>query len=389
MNILIKLPNWLGDTVMLTPTICLIQKVIPKARFVLIGNRLSTSLFVENETFIKIFIDDTKSCKGFFKRINATMALALSVNEYLKESGIGEFDYVLNTQNNFFSAMLLCKIHSKLHIGYSDKSMFGIRKFLITNPVKFKSGRTPLCTHQVLSYSNLLLALLPTSFYEEILRSNVDLLSHANYNKDSNLAQNIIFTQTPELKIFLPISTKRRQKLLAISPGASYGESKMWLTQYFIETIIRLAKKGYSIRIYGGKDEIARNEMIYNKCLEMLDKDCKIENLSGKTTIQELINSMNECALYIGNDSGSTHIAKALKMSGVVLYGPTPIAWGRPWSINKVKITDDYYYADSMVGIQKKLPCMPCKKRVCPLKHHNCMKLITPDEVVGIIESLS
>ena len=51
--ILIKLPNWLGDTMMLTPTIACIRRFFPRAKIILVGNALSVSLFNTNKTFIK------------------------------------------------------------------------------------------------------------------------------------------------------------------------------------------------------------------------------------------------------------------------------------------------------------------------------------------------
>ena len=206
------------------------------------------------------------------------------------------------------------------------------------------------------------------------------------------MAQNILFYEAKELKIFTHITTKRlhNKKIIAISPGANYGESKMWLAQYFVETIISLVKHGYEIRIYGTSHEVKRNATIYQNAIQMLDTQYQqyIHDLSGTTTIPELINSMNECSIYLGNDSGATHIAKALKIPSIIIFGPMPLAWCSPWSTNAVMQQGDYYYIDSTIAVQKKLPCVPCKKRVCPLQHHNCMKLITPDEILNLIESL-
>ncbi|WP_040463222.1 glycosyltransferase family 9 protein [Helicobacter bilis] len=61
--ILIKLPNWLGDTMMLTPTIACIRRFFPQAKIILVGNALSVSLFNTNKTFIKIFTDKSKQKK--------------------------------------------------------------------------------------------------------------------------------------------------------------------------------------------------------------------------------------------------------------------------------------------------------------------------------------
>lgn len=401
--ILIKLPNWLGDVVMLTPTIALLQRTFPHAKFVLVGNALSTSVFVCNHFISKIFVDTSKEQKGFFKRINVTKKLANEINRYLKEQGIAQFDCAITTQNNFFSAFLLAKIEAKQRVGYGDRGMFGVRKFLLTHPIKFKSGRPPLCNHQVLSYVNLLLAILPPQFFEERLQTQgskeeqeialTHLKQNPHYNPQANLVQNVLFSEAKDLTLFAPL-TKRFQdhKIAGISPGASYGESKMWLAQYFTETIISLVKSGYKVRIYGANNEKERNLSIYENSLKMLPQHLhnNIEDLSGKTSIMQLIDSLKNCSVYLGNDSGTTHIARALNIPSVILFGSMPFAWCSPWSSKDfIKKQGEYYcIGNNTIAVQKQLPCVPCKKKVCPLTHHNCMKLITPDEVLNLLESL-
>ncbi len=384
--ILLKLPNWLGDTIMLTPTISCLQIVFPKAKFILVGNALSTSIFETNNYIVKIFIDTSKDSKGLFNRINATLSLALEINQYLKENNVEFIDCAITFQNNFFSAFLLAKIYAKKKVGYSDKNIFGIRRFLLTHGVKYSSGRPPACKHQVLSYINLLLPILSIQFFKQ---NNHEI---NNYNNNASLVQNILFSQAKELKLYIKINTKKlyKKNIVAISSGASYGISKMWLENYFIETIVDLVKNGFYIRIYGAKNEVERNANIYNNALKLLPTKfhSNIDNLSGQTSIKELANSLNECSLYIGNDSGTTHIAKALNIPSIVLFGPMPFEWCSPWSNNDIKKIDDHYYIGNVVAIRKEIPCSPCKKKICPLKHHNCMKLITPDEVLNIAYDL-
>lgn len=120
--ILIKLPNWLGDAMMLTPTIACLMRIFPNIKIILIGNALSASVFSINDSIIKIFIDDTKRAKGIIGRIRSTMALAKNVNSYLEAQNI-VLECAITTQNNFFSAFLLAKIASKKRIGYGDKNI--------------------------------------------------------------------------------------------------------------------------------------------------------------------------------------------------------------------------------------------------------------------------
>lgn len=382
--VLIKLPNWLGDAMMLTPTIACLMRIFP-VKIILVGNSLSASAFSINDSIVKIFIDDSKQAKGFIARINATIKLAREINNYLYAENI-ELDCVITAQNNFFSAFLLSKIRTQKRVGYGDKNIFGMRKFFLTHIVKYDSGRPPVCTHQVLSYMLLLLPLLPHDFFKDYALDS----QASHYNPLASLVQNILYQEAKELELYTTITTQRCQNVIAISTGASYGDSKMWLATHFSELIVSFVKKGYGIRIYGTKNEMPRNNEIVQEACKILPKSYheKIQNLSGKTGIQELANSLNECKLYIGNDSGTTHIARALKIPSIILFGPMPFAWCSPWSRMQTIKKGECYITDNTIAIQKELECVPCKKKTCPLQHHNCMKLITPNEVLGLANEL-
>ncbi|MWV61453.1 hypothetical protein DCO58_09475 [Helicobacter saguini] len=564
MWILIRLPNWLGDCIMFSPTLDFLHRQFPQAKFVLVGNKLTANVFKENDFIVKIFTDNTKELANrkdsiesnsqretknidskitqnldsknqmpthhpikktskkpnffvkIFKRFKATKNLAYEINLFLKENKISQFDYAITTQNNFFSAYFLSKIYAKYTIGFSDKHFFGVRNFLLSTLVKYKNHHSPIATHQVLSYINLTLPLLKVSDFETFIAKNggnaflQNYINSTRYNKNASLTQNLLYLQARDLTLFKEDSKKpnfKREKVIAFCTGASFGESKMWLLQYFVETIIALLKKGYKVRIFGSPAEVERNATISQNVLNIVgnEYDKMLQDLSGRTSIAELIESMSECALYIGNDSGVTHIARALNIPSIIIFGPMPFSWCSPWvaidldsiktqsvvtnetstldskitnphviasvseAIHKTQNLDsnniaesndkdskktypplpcgedttfsppplrrgvggwvkkgwvkkgwvknhdnpkkdsikntesnnnkkdfilngvikkgEYYYIANCIAVQKDLPCVPCKKKTCPLKHHNCMRLITPDEILNLIHS--
>ena len=79
--------------------------------------------------------------------------------------------------------------------------------------------------------------------------------------------------------------------------------------------------------------------------------------------------------LVISTDTGPRHLALALGVPAVCLIGP-----------NDRRYTD--YALDRQEVIQKDLPCVPCQRKTCPLKHHRCMRDITVAEVVAAGERL-
>ncbi|MCG3712685.1 glycosyltransferase family 9 protein [Aliarcobacter butzleri] len=160
---------------------------------------------------------------------------------------------------------------------------------------------------------------------------------------------------------------------LGINPGATYGSAKRWYPKEFAKIAIEMSKK-YDIVIFGGPSETNIAKDIEN---ELVSKGItNYQNLAGKTTIPELIEKIAGLDLFITNDSGPMHIAAAYKVKTVAIFGPTKFTETNQWNNPNGEI------------VTKNLDCAPCMKRVCPLKHHNCMKNITAADVLNVIVKL-
>ncbi|MFY4808621.1 glycosyltransferase family 9 protein [Aliarcobacter butzleri] len=160
---------------------------------------------------------------------------------------------------------------------------------------------------------------------------------------------------------------------LGINPGATYGSAKRWYPEEFAKIAIEMSKK-YDIVIFGGPSETNIAKDIEN---ELVSKGItNYQNLAGKTTIPELIEKIAGLDLFITNDSGPMHIAAAYKVKTIAIFGPTKFTETNQWNNPNGEI------------VTKNLDCAPCMKRVCPLKHHNCMKNITAADVLNVIVKL-
>ena len=101
------------------------------------------------------------------------------------------------------------------------------------------------------------------------------------------------------------------------------------------------------------------------------------QNLAVKTSITDLISQISNLDLFITGDSGPMHIAASFQIPTVAIFGPTNDHETSQWGLEKSII------------VKKNLDCQPCMKRTCPLKHHNCMKLIKSDDVLRAIQSFN
>jgi len=161
---------------------------------------------------------------------------------------------------------------------------------------------------------------------------------------------------------------------LGINPGASYGSAKRWTISGFSRVAIELSKY-YEIIIFGSKEE----QKIANE-IENTLKSRNINNfsnLAGKTTIPQLITEISKLTVFVTSDSGPMHIAAALGIPSVSIFGPTRDYETSQWK-NKKSII-----------LKSNLDCQPCMKRTCPLGHNLCMKNISKDDVINSINLIS
>jgi heptosyltransferase-2 len=181
-----------------------------------------------------------------------------------------------------------------------------------------------------------------------------------------------INTAPSTLKIHTQTShTPKTKPLLGINAGASYGSAKRWYPQEFAACAIALSQR-YDIVLLGSLSE----KEIVGDIERILIQEgiTNFHNLVGKTTIRELINKVASLDLLITNDSGPMHLAAAFGVPTVTIFGPTRYDETSQW-MNEISII-----------VTQNLPCSPCMKRTCPLKHHECMKLIGADRVLSRIK---
>ena len=161
---------------------------------------------------------------------------------------------------------------------------------------------------------------------------------------------------------------------LGINPGASYGSAKRWYPEEFAQVAAELSEK-YDIVIFGGLGEVDIANDIEKSLIEK--GVTNYQNLAGKTTIPELINQISRLDLFITGDSGPMHIAATFQIPTVAIFGPTNHDETSQWMNEK-----------SMI-VKKNLECQPCMKRTCPLKHHNCMKMVVASDVLRAVKTFN
>ena len=166
-------------------------------------------------------------------------------------------------------------------------------------------------------------------------------------------------------------------RLLAICPGAEFGSSKQWPASHFIMLCTRLFADGWRVVIMGSAGDAAIAEEIYEGVEQKLGRSLtdRCFNLAGKTTLAEAIDIMAACNLAVSNDSGLMHVAAALNLPVVALYGSTSPEFTPPLApMAKILTTP--------------IECRPCFDRECRFGHKRCMTDIEPARVLTAILDL-
>lgn len=158
--------------------------------------------------------------------------------------------------------------------------------------------------------------------------------------------------------------------VVGISPGAAYGTAKRWLPDRFAAAAVQLAQTlNASIAVFGTRDE---RELCESVASMITAAGASAKNLAGETTLASYIDMTAACRAFLTNDSGSMHIASALAVPTVAVFGATDhIGTGPTGPLARV--------------VRHSVDCSPhphpCLLRECPIDHR-CMKAVTPGEVV-------
>ncbi|HAX61309.1 MAG TPA: lipopolysaccharide heptosyltransferase II [Elusimicrobia bacterium] len=330
MKILIIQTAFLGDVVLTIPLIQAAKKY-PKAHLSVLCIP-STKNILEGHPAIDEFIvfDKKNSEKSFF-----------SLLKFAKKIREKRFDVALIPHPSFKSGLISYLANIPERIGFSNSA----GKFFFTDKVFFDKNK-----HQLERYLDLL-KYFGVEVGEEKTEIHID-------GKDEKFADALL----PKDKI-----------IFGINPGSVWA-TKRWIVEKYAELSDKISKElAGQIVIFGGPDDI--------EIANSVEKNMKQSaiNIAGKTTLKQLAASIKRCRVFITNDSGPMHIAAAMNIPVVAIFGPT------------VKEFGFYPYTKRSIVIEKNLPCRPCGKHgpnKCPQKHFNCMNKITVDEVFSTVKKL-
>jgi heptosyltransferase-2 len=319
-KILVRATNWVGDAVMSLPALQAIRGALPQARISVLAKPWVADLYAR-ESFADEVIPYERSWR------------------LLRELRSRKFDMAILLQNAFEAAAVAFLAGIPRRIGYDRDG----RGFLLTDAIPVpKRGEIP--RHQRFYYLELLrragiIGAIPAC---ESIRLN-GACSAAQAGRMRFLERGI------------------DGPVIGVSPGAAYGTAKRWLPERFAEAAT--ATDG-TVALFGSGDERALCEEVAGMIRQ---RGRAAHNFAGATKLSEFIEMAAACRVYLTNDSGGMHIASALGVPTVAVFGATDDeATGPTGSLTVV--------------VREPVECSPCLLRECPIDHR-CMTRVSAARV--------
>ena len=185
-------------------------------------------------------------------------------------------------------------------------------------------------------------------------------------------------TEAMQAHIACSLPEASHQPLLAVAPGARWA-TKRWPVERFAAVAQELAReKQAAVVILGGPDEAQLARTLYDKI------DAPVVNGAGTLSLMNSAALLSRCRLLISNDSGLMHMATALRVPVVAIFGPTVQEFGfYPFQARSDRARSEV--------VSEPLACRPCStkgSRRCPRGHHACMQDISSVRVLAAVRAM-
>src|SRR5580658_2000929 len=276
------------------------------------------------------------------QRVCDKMMFVEDTRDTVRELRAQKFDTALLLQNAFHAAWFAWRAGIPERIGYA------------------RDGRSPLLTKAVPVPKHGEIPVHEQYYYLELLRRAgwLDSLPNESFIKLNVPEEN----RQRAAEFLLSVGARPDRLRIAIGAGASYGSAKCWPPDRFAELANRLQmQSGAEVILFG-----TRAEAPVSSAIAAGMRRPPID-LTGKSSIGDLPALLSRCDLFLGNDSGAMHVAAAVGLPVVAVFGPTDPGGTAP-------------VTQRATIVQEKPYCSPCFLRRCPTDHR-CMTRITPDAV--------
>lgn len=331
-NILVVGPSWVGDMVMASVLFQLLRARQPQARIDVLAPGWSLPLLArmpEVNQGIEMPVGHGR--------------LGLRTRWQLARSLRGRYDQAIVLPGSLKSALVPWLAGIARRTGYRGEQRYG----LLNDMRQLRPAELPLMVQRYAALALDVRAPVAADLPAELPRPRlrVDRARQAALRADLGL--------------------DARQPAVALLPGAEFGPSKQWPLAHYAAAARSLLALGHAVWVLGSPKDAEAGRLIAEQAPGTID-------LCGRTRLEDAVDLLAAASGCISNDSGLMHVAAALDVPLVALFGSTSPEHTPPLS-------------PSAQVLRLGLDCAPCFQRTCPLGHHRCLRDISPAQVLAAL----
>ncbi len=331
-NILVVGPSWVGDMVMASVLFQLLRARQPQARIDVLAPGWSLPLLArmpEVNQGIEMPVGHGR--------------LGLRTRWQLARSLRGRYDQAIVLPGSLKSALVPWLAGIARRTGYRGEQRYG----LLNDMRQLRPVELPLMVQRYAALALDVRAPVAADLPAELPRPRlrVDRARQAALRTDLGL--------------------DARQPAVALLPGAEFGPSKQWPLAHYAAAARSLLALGHAVWVLGSPKDAEAGRLIAEQAPGAID-------LCGRTRLEDAVDLLAAASGCISNDSGLMHVAAALDVPLVALFGSTSPEHTPPLS-------------PAAQVLRLGLDCAPCFQRTCPLGHHRCLRDISPAQVLAAL----
>jgi lipopolysaccharide heptosyltransferase II len=327
-TVVVRLPNWLGDTVMAVPAIRALQARWTGARLILAG---PWAFILAGQGLADVLVHYPRSWAGRLRTADTVRSL--------------HGDVAVLLPNSFEAAVAGQYWGARRLVGFDA----GGRSWLLTDAVPLPVPRR----HQVDEY------LLLVEHLGAVVEERMPRLGAPDWHSAGRRRVRALVAEAGGEQ------RSSNRPRIGLHLGAAFGSSKVWPHERVVEFCRALEDRGMITVLLGSPAERMAAEAVASRAPAV--------SLVGRDEPDLLTAVLAEMDVLVGGDTGVGHLAAALGTPVVTLFGPTDPALTAPRGPGCV--------------VRHPVPCAPCFYRVCPIDHP-CLRSIDPMMVVDQVLSL-
>lgn len=332
----------IGDILHCTPVARVLKTALPDCHITWVVGEIPADMLRTNPYLDELYIWPRERWEQHLRRGEFAPAWQLW-QKLCQDLQARKFDIVLDIHGQFLSGLITFASKAPRRIGMSNTRELNS---LFMSEI---APSSPLDVHVIPQYLSVLKPLGITA---------------ADYAMTLHLpAESITFANT-----FLSNHGMNPQdRIIAFNPGTTW-QAKNWPAEYYAAAIKALQPSGF-ILLCGGPADQALGESIKQH------SGVPLINAIGQTSLLQLAALISRCTVLVTGDTGPLHMAIALGIPTVSIFGPTdPNRFG--------PLTAEH------VVLEEQLDCRPCHKMLCPRKHLNCLYSLSPARVITAVQML-